>query len=134
MSVSVLTSLLLAASAAAVRVEIPSTADGTLQPSYFAAPETCEKVPLLVVLHTWSYSFDSPRDTATETWCSNKGWAYLYPNFRGPNHTPDACGSDKAVQDIVDAVSWAKKKANIDESRVYLLGGSGGGHMALLMA
>ena len=28
----------------------------------------------------------------------------VYPNFRGPNNRPEACGSDFAVQDIEDAV------------------------------
>ena len=63
-----------------------------------------------------------------------RGWAFLYPHFRGPNNTPEGCGSDLAVQDIVDAVEYAKAHLRIDARRIYLLGGSGGGHMALLMA
>ena len=55
------------------------------------------------------------------------------PNFRGPNKTPPACGGDPAVQDIVDAVNYAKAHAKIDDKRVYIVGGSGGGHMTLLM-
>ena len=38
------------------------------------------------------------------------------------------------MQDIVDAVNYAKSHAKIDEKRVYIIGGSGGGHMTLLMA
>ena len=56
------------------------------------------------------------------------------PNFRGANRTPPACGADAAVQDIVDAVNYAKGKVKIDAARVYIIGGSGGGHMTLLMA
>ena len=42
-------------------------------------------------------------------------------------------GSDYAVQDIVDAVSYAKANAKIDAARIYIVGGSGGGHITLLM-
>jgi pimeloyl-ACP methyl ester carboxylesterase len=39
-----------------------------------------------------------------------------------------------AVQDIVDQIKWAIANYPVDAERVYILGGSGGGHMALLMA
>lgn len=54
--------------------------------------------------------------------------------FRGPNTNPDACGSDKVVQDILDAVDYMKKHHPVDEDRIYIVGASGGGHAALLMA
>jgi predicted peptidase len=56
------------------------------------------------------------------------------PNFRGPNYNRSACGSEKVVKDIVSAVEYAKKHANIDSRRIYLIGVSGGGYAALLMA
>jgi dipeptidyl aminopeptidase/acylaminoacyl peptidase len=59
---------------------------------------------------------------------------FVGPNFRGPNETPDACASDLAVQDILDSVEYARKQARVDERRIYLVGSSGGGQMALLMA
>jgi predicted peptidase len=43
-------------------------------------------------------------------------------------------GSDAAVSDIVSAVEWMKKKVKVDSDRIYIIGGSGGGYMALLMA
>ncbi|MSU34408.1 MAG: hypothetical protein EXS36_04735 [Pedosphaera sp.] len=43
-------------------------------------------------------------------------------------------GSDRAVQDIVEAVVWAKQNGAVDDTLIYLVGVSGGGHMALLMA
>ena len=67
-------------------------------------------------------------------WAVRKEWAFIHPNFRGPNWTPDACGSDLAVQDVIDAIKHVKQKCPIDESRVYLMGTSGGGHMSLLVA
>jgi poly(3-hydroxybutyrate) depolymerase len=69
-----------------------------------------------------------------ERLAEERGWIYLFPNFRGPNQHPDACGSPKAQQDILDAVAWAKKTYPVDERRVYLVGASGGGHMTMLMA
>lgn len=118
-------------------VEVRSTADGTMQPCWFWAPENSksEPVPLLVGLHTWS--FDVHRDKhihSLQREARRLGWAMVGPNFRGPNSTPQGCGSDLAVQDIVDAVEYAKAKVKIDSSRIYITGGSGGGHMALLMA
>ncbi|MDD4017288.1 MAG: prolyl oligopeptidase family serine peptidase [Kiritimatiellae bacterium] len=118
-------------------VKIKSTLDGTLQPSYFFPAKTRpgEKAPLLVAFHTWSYDISyNVIYHATLAECRKRGWSLLCPNFRGPNKTPQGCGSDLAVQDVVDAVNWAKANHPIDEDRVYAMGGSGGGHMTLLMA
>ena len=122
-----------------LEVRIRSSADHSLQPSYYFCPDGLarggEKVPLLVALHSWSYGYTG-LDLAS--WAleeaQKRGWAMLYPHFRGPNWTPQACGSDLAVQDIADAVRWAIARGDVDPDRVYILGGSGGGHMALLMA
>lgn len=117
--------------------EITSSLDGTLQPCYFWAPEkaTSEPVPLVVGLHTWSGSWrDAGHYAPALDYAQQHGWAMVGPNFRGPNKTPDGCGSEKAVQDIVDAVDYAKRQVKIDEKRIYIVGGSGGGHMTLLMA
>ena len=117
-----------------VPVEIKSSKDGTRQPALWQAPtKDGEPVPLLVVLHTWSTDY-TLKNPVAERWCQEKNWACIAPNFRGPNKRSEALGSDLAVQDIADAVAWAKKQAKIDPKRVYLFGGSGGGHMALLMA
>ena len=121
---------------AKILVQVKSTFDGSMQPCYFWAPEEARTnaVPLIVGLHTWSFDY---RNTASYKpvldWARKHGWAMLGPNFRGPNKTPPACGGDPAVQDIVDAVNYAKAHARIDPDRVYIVGGSGGGHMTLLM-
>lgn len=67
-------------------------------------------------------------------WAIAQGWAFVHPDFRGPNWTPQALGSERAVQDVVEAVAWAKQQTAVDETRIYLIGVSGGGHMAMLMA
>ena len=121
---------------AAMLVKVRSTLDGTEQPCYFWAPERAktEAVPLVVGLHTWSGDYKYVSHYGPVFGYAKKlGWAFVGPDFRGANDKPSACGSDYAVQDIVDAVNYAKAKAKIDSSRIYIVGGSGGGHMTLLM-
>ncbi len=119
----------------AKRITIKSTLDGNLQNAlFYVPPEEKERaVPLLVALHTWSNDWLQPNIEFYDL-CKERGWIMIHPNFRGPNNTPDGCGSPKAVQDIVDAVSFVVREYNVDESRIYLSGQSGGGHMSLLMA
>ena len=118
-------------------VRVKSTVDGTMQPCWFWAPEKAkaEPVPLIVGLHTWSGNYTFTGSYAPSLrYARAHGWAMVGPNFRGQNSTPAACGGDLAVQDIVDAVEYAKSRVKIDPKRVYIIGGSGGGHMTLLMA
>lgn len=122
--------------AAVQRVEIPCS-DGQMQPAmwYAPPPDARGPRPLLVGLHTWSSHYASAGgDAVYADWCITQGWAFVHPHFRGPNNTPQSLGSDRAVQDIVEAVAWAKQQTQVDESRIYLIGVSGGGHMALQMA
>ena len=116
-------------------VRYVSTADKTPQPAMFYAPAAKEPMPLLVGLHTWSADYRQSKPGAEYAmWCIDKGWAFIGPNFRGPNRTPQACGSELVVADILSAVDYAKAHANVDASRIYLVGVSGGGHAALLLA
>lgn len=117
------------------QVRHASADDATGQPALFYAPKSKTPVPLLVGLHTWSADYRQANPGAQYAkWCIAKGWAFIHPNFRGPNRTPSACGSELVVKDILAAVEYAKTHANVDASRIYLVGVSGGGHAALLMA
>lgn len=111
-----------------------SSADNSRQPAMFYAPGGEAAVPLVVALHTWSGHYKQKQHQAIADWCMSNRWAYIHPEFRGPNNRPEATGSELAVQDIVSAVEHAKKTAGIDASSVFLVGTSGGGYMALLMA
>jgi pimeloyl-ACP methyl ester carboxylesterase len=119
-------------------ISLVSSKDGSRQPVIFYAPPGAAatasgpKVPLVVFLHSWSTDYKSVGLALDET--KRRGWVFAGPNFRGANETPDACASDLAVQDILDSVDYARRQARIDEKRIYLVGSSGGGHMALLMA
>lgn len=121
-------------------LSIPSSLDGSLQPSLFFHPSQGQgaPVPLVVGLHTWSYD----RFNQVETYqplCERYGWALLLPEFRGPNLASnpdrlDACGGRKARRDVLDAVEYVCRNSSIDRSNIFLLGCSGGGQAALLTA
>ncbi len=116
---------------------VKSSIDDTLQPSlFFSAKE--ENRPLLVGLHSWSYDrFNQIKNMLP--FAKENDFNLLLPEFRGPNRTTNqnhqqACGSELAKQDIKDAIDYVVANYGVDKENVFLLGGSGGGHMALLMA
>jgi dienelactone hydrolase len=111
-----------------------SAPDKTLQSAYYYTPDATEPRPLLVGLHPWSSGYTSSFGIDYANWCIQKGWVFIYPDFRGPNTNPKATGSEYVVADIISAVSYAKQQDLVDESRIYLIGVSGGGHCSLLMA
>jgi pimeloyl-ACP methyl ester carboxylesterase len=107
--------------------------DRSMQPAIFFKAKSAEPRPLLVALHTWSYDHSRVYEEYAAI-CKKNDWNMIFPKFRGPNWTPEACGSDFVVSDIEDAVAFMKQKTNVDPNRVYLVGGSGGGHCSLLLA
>lgn len=126
------------AAALKLAIDIPSSKDGTPQKAIYWRPESAAHdvagpgVPLLVFLHSWSGGFEQGPPWIDQA--KKMGWVLVAPDFRGPNSRPEACASDLASQDILDAVAYAHRDARIDASRIYLVGGSGGGHMSLVMA
>jgi poly(3-hydroxybutyrate) depolymerase len=116
------------------RIEYTSQADGTQQPALFYSPVVDGSKPLLVALHTWSGDWLQEASIPYAEWCIEKGWIFIHPNFRGPNNKPEAAGSDLVGEDILSAVEFARQNAKVDSSRVYLVGASGGGMAALLLA
>lgn len=110
-----------------------SRLDNTMQPALVWEASGTEARPLAVCLHTWSYGLEQPCDHFLEQ-CRNRNWHFIFPYFRGPNWNPEACGSDLVVSDLADAVGYMKEHYAVDETRIYLVGGSGGGHASLLMA
>jgi poly(3-hydroxybutyrate) depolymerase len=118
------------------RIQFKSSLDHSVQEAILIAPHSGEQlqktVPLVVSLHSWSADLTQRNDL--EKLVQAKGWIYLFPNFRGANRTPQACGSKFAQQDILDSISWVTKHYSVDEGRIYLTGTSGGGHMTMLMA
>ncbi len=126
------------AEAAKQAVRIQSSKDSTEQLAIWHRPESAspelqgDAVHLLVFLHSWSGGFE--QGLSFVSLAKKMGWAFIAPDFRGPNNRPEACASELASQDVLDAVQYATAHARIDPNRIYLYGNSGGGHMALVMA
>lgn len=117
---------------------VASTVDKSLQPSLLYKSSSSLKRPLLVGLHTWSYDRFNQIDNMLGL-AEKYDFNLLLPEFRGANLKSNsdctkACGSLAAKQDIKDAIDYCIKECNVDKDNVFLLGLSGGGHMALLMA
>ena len=118
------------------RIQFKSSMDASIQEAILIAPPSDRRqrkpVPMVVSLHSWSA--DLSQRNELEKVVHGRGWIYLFPNFRGVNHRPEACGSKLAQQDILDSISWVTKHYQVDSDRIYLTGTSGGGHMTMLMA
>ncbi len=114
---------------------VKSTLDGTMQPSLFYKSPNANR-PLLVGLHTWSYDRFNQIENMLP-YAEKYDFNLLLPEFRGPNLMSNpictqACGSRLARQDVKDAIDAVISE--VDKDNIFLLGLSGGGHMALMMA
>ncbi|MBE7175813.1 MAG: prolyl oligopeptidase family serine peptidase [Mucilaginibacter polytrichastri] len=108
-------------------VEIPSKKDKEIQHAYFYSARKPNR-PLLVSLHTWNGNYKQKDEFAKLA--KERNWNYIHPDFRGPNNRMEACSSDLVISDIDDAISYALKKGMADETKIYVIGGSGGGFAA----
>jgi dienelactone hydrolase len=114
-------------------VAFTSPADGSEQKTLLFIPPGDEPVPLLVAFHTWSGDYLQDQAPYAE-WCIARGWAFVHPDLRGPADRPEAAGSDRAFADLQAVLELAKSRRRIDAERIYAVGVSGGGMMALLAA
>ena len=115
---------------------VQSTIDGTMQPSLFYAASKSNR-PLLISLHTWSYDRFNQLESIVP-FAEKYDFNLLLPEFRGSNldtneHCTLACASLHAKQDIKDAVDYVVRNFDVDADNIFMLGCSGGGHMALMM-
>ena len=118
------------------QISIASSLDGSLEPSLLFAPSKPKAI--VVALHTWSHNRFNQAPVMLP-FCREREWALLLPEFRGPNllsnpRAHETCGSALARRDIVDAALWVKQKRLMKSVPTFLVGGSGGGHMALMVA
>ncbi len=117
-------------------IHVTSSLDGSREPSLLWMPGGGEAPTALVVgLHTWSADRFNQQGPMLE-FCEERRWALLLPEFRGPNleknpRATEAGGSRLACRDIVDATREAQNRLGLENTPVFLHGGSGGGHMAL---
>lgn len=115
-----------------------SSLDGSTEHALYLAAPDAASAPLVVGLHTWSYDRFNQWEHMTPL-CRERGWSLLLPEFRGPNlesnpRARQACASQLALQDVFDALSLVRQQHGFDREALFLLGGSGGGHMALMLA
>ncbi len=111
-----------------------SSADNTRQPMMFYKPNLNEPRPLVVALHSWSEGYRQSESVIYSEWAIANDWIFIHPHFRGPNVRPQATGSDLVIGDVLSAIEYAKQNAQVDESRIYSIGWSGGGFLGLLLA
>lgn len=116
------------------RITYRTSADGTMQPAMFYAPNANDPRPLLVGLHSWSSGYTQEESAIYAEWAIANGWVFIHPHFRGNNESPETTGSELVVKDVLSAVEYAKQNANVEVGRIYAVGWSGGGHLGLLMA
>jgi len=112
-------------------ISIPSSQDDGQQMAMFLPAPGSGPQPLVVSLHTWSGDYRQ-RDPLAPL-VREKGWNYIHPDFRGSNTRPEACGSDKVIPDIEDAIQYAMKQGDVDPDNIHVIGTSGGGYATLLM-
>jgi len=112
----------------------PCKIDGSRQEAQFLQATGNDPRPLVVCLHTWSADHRQETYRRFAELAEMKNWHMIFPKFRGPNWLREGCGSELVVSDLEDAVAYMKTAVSVDPARVYLTGGSGGGHCTLLMA
>lgn len=115
-------------------VRIRSSLDRKAQRAMWYHSGSSGLKPLLVVLHSWSARYDQTLNIPFAEIAIANDWVFIQPDFRGPNLRPEAAASRLAIQDVLDAVKYAESHARVDARRVYLVGYSGGGMKALILA
>lgn len=110
-------------------VEIISSHDGNVQKAYFLRSRSEKPEPLVVSLHTWSGNFEQT-DPLAEL-CLARNLNYIHPDFRGANNTINACCSELAINDIDESITYAMRNSNVDTSKIYVIGVSGGGYATI---
>lgn len=110
-------------------VGIPSSLDNVTQKAFFYKSTLEKPAPLIISLHTWSGDYTQSDGLANI--CKRRNVNYIHPDFRGANNNPSACCSEKALNDIDDAITFAVKYGNVDTNKIYVIGVSGGGYATL---
>ncbi len=116
------------------RISIRSSADGSAQPALYYDSGSDRPKPLLVALHSWSFGYTQPTSIPYALWAVQNDWVFIHPDHRGRYNRPEATASELALRDVLDALDYALSNADIDRSRIYLAGFSGGAMTALILA
>lgn len=119
-------------------ISVRSSIDDSQEPSLLWLCPEKNKQPLLVGLHTWSTDRHNQVESLYPL-AKKNNWHLLLPEFRGPNlktnpRATQACASKLAMQDVIDAINSVCSMGDVDKNNIFLIGGSGGGHMSLMLA
>ncbi|MEO6230272.1 MAG: prolyl oligopeptidase family serine peptidase [Ferruginibacter sp.] len=112
---------------------IVSSMDGETQVFYYSKSTNHKPEPLIVQLHSWSYTADSLKTIDLDIEANTKNYNYIFPNFRGVNNHPKACCSEFVISDIDESIDWALKNMNVDKKQIFVIGYSGGGFATFAM-
>ncbi|MEP7111305.1 MAG: prolyl oligopeptidase family serine peptidase [Ferruginibacter sp.] len=112
---------------------IKSSMDSTTQVFYYNKSINNKPEPLIVQLHSWSFTADSLKTIDLDIEANAKNYNYIFPDFRGVNNHPKACCSEFVISDIDESIDWALKNMNVDKKRIFVIGYSGGGYATFAM-
>lgn len=115
------------------QVRVKSTMDGSFQPALFYNSGSNRKKPLLLALHSWSADYLHQYSIPFGIWAVKNDWVFMHPDYRGAFTNKSSTASELAIQDILDALRYAEKHAEIDSDRIYVTGFSGGAMASLIM-
>lgn len=108
-------------------VTIPATAAAPAQRAKFRAANG--PAPLVIDLHQWGGSSfgKSGTDVRLDASARTKGWSFIRPDIVDLSSD---CSADHVAVRILAAIDYAKAHAKV--TKVVVVGGSGGGYMALV--
>lgn len=96
-----------------------------------------EPGPAIVLLHGWTWPENDPSTGLVEAAAEfqRAGYTVLVPVMRGwrPSGGADDCAG-KQVDDVLQALEWLSAQPGVDARRLFLVGFSQGGQVALLAA
>ncbi len=126
-----------------VTVDIPSSAvDGLQNWGYLRLPtgySPAEPVPLVVAFHSWGGSADEVissnggQGAFYANGVTERGWLLLAPSLYRQGEPWHVAVLDVQHR-IVELVDKVRARYGVDESRIYLIGISGGGYRSIMMA
>ena len=86
--------------------------------------------PLLIGFHQWGGNQMSTFSTTFDEEANQRGWIFLSP-FGGSSNNYNHQGAQYMVK---EAIKWMIVNYNIDENRIYMVGGSMGGAAGMIYA
>ncbi|MCM8768462.1 MAG: S9 family peptidase [Candidatus Omnitrophica bacterium] len=114
-----------------------SSYDGTNQLACAYIPESYQgkPAPLLVVAHYLNGNRFTARTSGYYPECEKRGWLLVCPELHGKDtEGQTSFAAIGAQHDVLDAIAWARKNYNVDQTRVYLVGRSMGGLLTAVTA